>query len=166
MPTPRLKHVYSAITLATNDLRTIAALAQHLGPTSIRANAYVLGDMDEVHQVLAEDVVVDRITIQSESSDGGTLTFTFQSGYVLVEISDPLPDLQSAFTAITELLAAKAPNGLAQCVIENSATGTWREPKLWARMPKQARPAAPTVTLVGSHPARQAASPPAGATAI
>ncbi len=161
MPVTRLKHVYSAITVTTNDLRSIAAHARTLGPTTIRANAYVLGDMDEIHQVLAEDVVVDHLSIFTEDRDGGSLTFTFQTGYVLLEISDPLPDLLTAFEAVGGLLVVKAANGLNQCVIEVSPAGTWREPKPWARMPKQARPQAPTVALVGPRPQTASASPQA-----
>ena len=68
MPT-RLKHVYSAITLTSNDLTTIAWLWGTFSEPLLHANAYHLQSMDELLEVLREDQVVDTLTILSRSGD-------------------------------------------------------------------------------------------------
>lgn len=135
----RLKHVYSAITLSSNDLTSIAWLWATFSDPLMRANAYHLQSMDELAEVLREDQVVDTLSILSQSGDQ-QLSLTYETGYVLIEASDEDPRLLAPFTAAAELLAAKVGNGYAQCLIEASPAGTWRAPAWTA--PKTAEPVA------------------------
>lgn len=127
MPAQRLKHVYSAITLASNDLATVAWLWGQVTEPVLRANAYHLQSIDELGEVVREDQVVDTLSIVATSGQQW-LSFAYQPGYVLIEASEADPRLLRPFTAAAELLAAKPKNGFAQCLIELSPPGTWRAP--------------------------------------
>src|SRR3954462_7644117 len=104
--TPHLKRVFSGLPLDTNDVRTIARLAERAGPIEVRANSARLMDVDQVDQVIAEDVVLDRLVISASSPDGG-LEFVYEQSYVLVRADDAAPGLREPFAAIVALLEAK-----------------------------------------------------------
>ena len=88
MPAQRIKHVYSAITLTSNDLATIAWLWSQVTEPVLRANAYHLQSIDELAEVVREDQVVDSMSIVA-TSDQRWLSFAYQPGYVLIELSPP-----------------------------------------------------------------------------
>jgi hypothetical protein len=153
MPAQRLKHVYSAITLTSNDLATVFWWWGLIAEPVLRANAYHLTSPDEVADVLREDTVIDALSVVA-TRDQQWASFAYQPGYVLIEISDEDPLLREAFSAVTDLLAAKAKNGFAQCLIELSPPGTWRAPT--RRTPAVAAPsrlAAKTTARAGTSPA-------------
>jgi hypothetical protein len=129
MPAQRLKHVYSAITIASNDLATVAWHWGRLTEPVLRANAYHLQRIEELAEVVREDQVVDTLSIVATSGQRW-LSFAYQPGYVLIEASDADPALLDPFTAVADLLAAKPKNGFAQCLLELSPPGTWHAPEL------------------------------------
>ena len=129
MPAQRLKHIYSAITLTSNDLATIAWWWARLAEPDLRANAYHLQSIAELADVLREDQVIDRLSIVA-TGGARRLSFAYDPGYVLIEASDADAPLLVAFTAAADLLATKAKNGYAQCLVELSPPGTWRAPRL------------------------------------
>jgi len=131
MPAQRLKHVYSAITITSNDLATIAWLWGQVTEPVLRANAYHLQTIDELAEVVREDHVVDSLSIVATSGQQW-LSFAYQPGYILIEASEAEPRLIAPFTAAAELLAAKAKNGFAQCLVELAPPGTWRAPAVSA----------------------------------
>lgn len=129
MPAQRLKHVYSAITLTSNDLASIAWLWARVTEPVLRANAYHLQTIDELADVVREDQVIDSLSIVATSGQNW-LSFAYQPGYVLIEASEPEAHLLTPFTAAAELLAAKPKNDFAQCLVELSPPGTWRPPQV------------------------------------
>ena len=157
MPAQRIKHVYSAITLTSNDLATIAWLWSQVTEPVLRANAYHLQSIDELAEVVREDQVVDSMSIVA-TSDQRWLSFAYQPGYVLIEASEADPHLLAPFTAAAELLEAKLKNDFAQCLVELSPPGTWQAParagmpssdeSWWARMTRRV-----TVMMRGPRPA-------------
>ncbi|MBA2480658.1 MAG: hypothetical protein H0V44_08350 [Planctomycetes bacterium] len=152
MPAPRpagidkLKRVFSGITLTTNDLTTIAARATEVGPTvAMKANAYRITDIDELSQVLAEDIVLDRLTLMVFDLDGSALEFTWESSYVLIQADCTAPGVRPSFEAIVDLLESRPRNGFNYNVIEVSPPGTWTAPAaLAAATPPAASASAPT----------------------
>jgi hypothetical protein len=125
----KLKRVFSGITLTTNDLTTIATRAAEIGQTvAMKANAVRLSDIDELPQVMAEDVVLDRLTMMVFDANGAALEFTWEPSYVLVQVDGTSPGARPAFDAIVALLASRPRNGFNYNVVEISPPGSWTPP--------------------------------------
>ena len=125
----KLKRLFTGITLTSNDLKTIAARAEEIAPTvAMKANAYRLSDMDQLAEVIAEDVVIDRLTIMVFDASGSALEVTWEPSYVLVQADASSSEVRAPFAAIVSLLESRPRNGFNFNVIELSPTGSWSLP--------------------------------------
>ena len=115
-PSPKLKRVFTGITLSTNDVRDIAHYAAAAGRLDIRANGARLMEVGQVEQVISEDVVLDRLTIIAIDGES-VLEFSYEPSHVLARADDGAPRLREPFAAIVGLLEAKPPNGFGRCSI-------------------------------------------------
>jgi hypothetical protein len=139
-PKPKLKRVFSGITLTTNDVRSIAVLAELAGEVEVRANGARLMDVGQVDQVIAEDVVLDRLVVSVITRDGA-LEFVYEQSYVLVRADDEAPALREPFAAIVALLEAKPHAGFGRCSMDVSPADTWKPPAAFTTAPTREAPA-------------------------
>lgn len=128
MASQRLKHVYSGITVTSNDLASVVHHWRTLAAPEIHADRYRLDSIDELPEVLREEVAVSTVAIHAVHGERW-LTFTWEPGYVLIEGSESDPRVVRPFTAVAEMLATKAKNGFGQCTLELSPAGSWRPPE-------------------------------------
>ncbi len=124
----QLKRVFSGITISTNDLKSVAHHAAGLGgQVAMKANSYRLEDIEQIRDVIAEDVVIDHLSI-SAHHEHAPLEFTYEPGYILVQAEEDHPALRTPFAAIVALLESKPRNGFNACALDLSAPGTWVAP--------------------------------------
>ncbi len=146
----QLKRLFTGITLTTNDLKTIAARAEEIAPTvAMKANAYRLSDIDQLTDVVAEDVVIDHLTVMVFDAGGAALEVTWEPSFVLVQADDGSPAVRAPFSAIVALLESRPRNGFNYNVIEISPAGTWTAPSPAATSTTASAAPAPATSLTG-----------------
>lgn len=134
MPPSILKRGFTGISLTTNDLRTIAHWAAKAGTLEVRANGARLMSIDQVDQVIAEDVVLERFELSVLDRADDRLELVYDQASLLVRLDPGNPRLQAAFDALCDYLGSRPANHLGRCVVEVSAPGTWVAPATPARL--------------------------------
>jgi hypothetical protein len=151
---PKLKRAFSGLALTTNDVRTIAFHAERAGTLEVRANGSRLMDVGQVDQVIAEDVVLERLVVTATVPEG-TLEFSYQQSWVQVRADEDAPELREPFAAIVALLESKPRTGFERCSMDVSPPGSWTAPSSVAAAPTPAAPPAqPSSRMPSATPAR------------
>jgi hypothetical protein len=154
-PKRPLKRVFSGLPLTTNDVRTIVFHAARSGEVDLRANGARLMDVNQVDQVIAEDIVLERLTLSVALRDGA-LEVVYEPGAILVRVDEDAPSLRSPYEAIVALLASRSGTGFGRNSMEVSPLGTWREPEVAPAPTPVAPPTQTSSRLLAASPRRGA----------